>query len=1042
MDPLSALSVAGTIIQFVDFGTRVLSSGMELYRSTKGSLNVSEELELVTGDLQAVLMKLRANAGPVASIPPVPQSSAEIDEHRDSFLEICNNATSIAGELLHKLNGLKVKDGKHCVWQTLRAAVKTAWSKDEISELKERLSNLTSSLTPRLLLEMGGNIDAAHLSLSSRFNALDRQTKRILEAIVSTNDSLSQEIVKSLASLICRSERTNEDAHHRTRQMIADLRKDIFSQFSTMDVITARVEMLNVGSEKEAQLRDVVNTTLLEQLSYSCMTNRYEEIREAHSETFKWIFCGAEHSAQPWDDFAKWLRQDDGIYWINGKAGSGKSTLMKHIFDSRHTAKYLQEWCHKRPSTVSECCIATFFFWNSGTDLQKSQQGLLRSLLFQVLSHNRDLIPIVLPTQWAGYYSERPALEQRFKTKVWSLRELHEAFERLIKQQEYQMSLCFFVDGLDEFSGDAEQLCMLFKRLEKASGMAKFCLSSRPWVAFQEQLGQCSKLRLQDLTFKDIEIYTRDKLQSSQAFMKLADRDPQLLESLKDEIMEKAQGVFLWVEVVIKLLLRGANKRDSNAQLWARLRSFPGELYPLYKTILMQIEPVYLEWASKTFQIMRRTMQLGLDPFRKIQTTTASTFPDFLESQPAPPIVSTLPLTVVFLLAALCDDAELDDIQEMSKENLELRCEETRIHLTARCAGLLEVSMEKSSATIFQGSTIIYMHRTARDFLEQESQWSMIVSYTDQSRFSPDLAMLRASVTMLMSKGFSQMNTYAGQLSSSIVLLGMPRHQKIFKKGFNLGHLRIAEDVVIYAHHADDHDGSINEQIKYLELYNTWRTRWIPQQSHITESVKDTKWLLGSTILGLSGFVKSILVSQDKAVQSETSGALLYALCSSEHFEPDVPFAKGKMVRVLLELSSDHVYSVPNALPRFKMGPRWPAALDSLGRIPKSDYRTMITPHLVESYVEVLGAFLAAGVDPTDIPSKVPPDYSLCRKSFEHDLFRETLLMKGIMRTGIFFDLAKLVFDRSVYAHNMKTITVVPGNHERGISKKRKMNNN
>lgn len=157
MDPLSALSVAGTIIQFVDFGTNMLSSGKELYKSTNGSLKVNEELELVTGDLQAVLVKLRANAGPENSIPPAPspQPQAEIDEHRDGFLEICNNATLIAGELLRKLNDLKVKDGKHRGWSTLRAAIRIAWSKDEISALKERLSSLSESLTPRLLLEMG-----------------------------------------------------------------------------------------------------------------------------------------------------------------------------------------------------------------------------------------------------------------------------------------------------------------------------------------------------------------------------------------------------------------------------------------------------------------------------------------------------------------------------------------------------------------------------------------------------------------------------------------------------------------------------------------------------------------------------------------------------------------------------------------------------------------------------------------------------------------------------------------------------------------------
>jgi hypothetical protein len=127
--------------------------------------------------------------------------------------------------------------------------------------------------------------------------------------------------------------------------MIADLRKGIASE-STMDAITAGVEMLNVRPEKESQLRDVVKRTILEQLSYPHMTNRCEEIQEPHFKTFDWIFCGAEHSDLPWNNFAEWLRQDANIYWINGKAGSGKSTLMKHIYDSRHTTEYLREWGH------------------------------------------------------------------------------------------------------------------------------------------------------------------------------------------------------------------------------------------------------------------------------------------------------------------------------------------------------------------------------------------------------------------------------------------------------------------------------------------------------------------------------------------------------------------------------------------------------------------------------------------------------------------------------------------------------------------------
>jgi hypothetical protein len=62
----------------------------------------------------------------------------------------------------------------------------------------------------------------------------------------------------------------------------------------------------------------------------------------------------------------------------------------------------------------------------------------------------------------------------------------------------------------------------------------------------------------------------------------------------------------------------------------------------------------------------------------------------------------------------------------------------------------------------------------------------------------------------------------------------------------------------------------------------------------------------------------------------------------------------------------------------------------------------------VESYVAVLEAFLAAGIDPTNIPSKVPPDYRLCHKSFEHDLFRELSSFKGSMNAGTLFYLGEI----------------------------------
>jgi len=264
----------------------------------------------------------------------------------------------------------------------------------------------------------------------------------------------------------------------------------------------------------------------------------------------------------------------------------------------------------------------------------------------------------------------------------------------------------------------------------------------------------------------------------------------------------------------------------------------------------------------------------------------------------------------------------------------------------------------------------------------------------------------------------------------------MPQQWKLFKVGFNPDYLLIAEDAVIYAHHADDHDESINEQIKYLEVYNTWRTCWILQPPHNTANFKDNNWLLGSTIFGLFGYVKSILGIRDKRGRGEVLEALLHALCSSAHFELSVPFPKGKMVRVLLELSSDYVYGLPYSLPRLKAGPLWPHTFDKPGTVQRFG-STTLTPRLMESYIAVLEAFLAAGIDPTDIPSGVPPDYLLCHKSFKLDLFRELSLSKVGITAITLFNIGKTVFDCSVCAHRLSKITGIVGNYKGETSKRK-----
>ena len=51
MEALTALSVASSVIQFVDFGCKLLSQSRQLYKSAEGILTENVDIEILTQDL-------------------------------------------------------------------------------------------------------------------------------------------------------------------------------------------------------------------------------------------------------------------------------------------------------------------------------------------------------------------------------------------------------------------------------------------------------------------------------------------------------------------------------------------------------------------------------------------------------------------------------------------------------------------------------------------------------------------------------------------------------------------------------------------------------------------------------------------------------------------------------------------------------------------------------------------------------------------------------------------------------------------------------
>ena len=181
---------------------------------------------------------------------------------------------------------------------------------------------------------------------------------------------------------------------------------------------------------------------LLDSLGYQELSHRQDRISGAFAKTFEWIFQepkfkDKDKDDKSWSSFREWLTRGSDVYWITGKAGSGKSTLMKFVYNDPRTEQLLLGY---RPGHA--LVTAAFYFWNSGTDIQMSQDGLLRSLLYQSIRKR----PTSLPSRLDGF-----SLSKDY-SKPWTWTELVQAFRFLIEDgEDSSINYVFFVDGLDEF---------------------------------------------------------------------------------------------------------------------------------------------------------------------------------------------------------------------------------------------------------------------------------------------------------------------------------------------------------------------------------------------------------------------------------------------------------------------------------------------------------------------------------------------------------------------------------------------------------------
>jgi len=493
----------------------------------------------------------------------------------------------------------------------------------------------------------------------------------------------------------------------------------------------------------------------------------------------------------------------------------------------------------------------------------------------------------------------------------WTFATLQQAFTRLIGLTTPRFKLCFFIDGLDECEGDQEDLADYFLKISTSPNV-KVCVSSRPWLIFEDIFDGCLGLRLQDLTCNDMRIYVRDKLVANQKMQELSILDPEAALKFIKTTETKANGVFLWVKLVIKSLLKGLRNQDTIADLQTRLESLPSDLNKMYYLMLDRIDHIYIEQASQIFQIYDCASRLDLR-------------------------MSVLELELA-TTAKLADGLKISR-NAMGTEEINIRCDKMTAHLKSRCEGLLEVhdlidrqwdsfdndiDMNSSTPHIENDEDtrdreaerlrtrvdlkVSYLHRTVKDFLKTDFVRAKLRGETaSMAEFDPNLALLISYV----------INMKRSICSFYYDVAGLSWDSRIWN---------IMRDALLFAKNISDKAEPSRNLLLY-ELYTLGRQWWQHKSLSLDTKLLDpnpyrkaTEWhrefMSLAVYFGLTSFVDEKLKEEKVSHPSPHVPLLAYALGISQptissNLFPAVQLCLPGMVEAILRHGADPNEAMP-----------------------------------------------------------------------------------------------------------------------------------
>lgn len=266
-----------------------------------------------------------------------------------------------------------------------------------------------------------------------------------------------------------------------------------------------------------------------------------------------------------------WIEDDGGdlVLWVTGIPGSGKSFLCSLIIQhlqTRMDRSSLYYFCGKQAAGGDTRAI------------------VLRTLAVQLLQQNPDMVPLV---------------HQAYFQKMSNRSGI--ALETMLKEILPNVKVTrIVVDGIDECDGEMQKelLRSLIKIQKLADCSCKLLVVSREEPQIQQSLLSKNHMRLGQKTCEALSIYIKDKVGEVQAHF--PDMDVALVTLVEQRLTSKANGMFLWVRLVVAML----TQQLSEEEVKGTIDQLPDGLDEAYGFILSRLKSTSSISRERVFKIL------------------------------------------------------------------------------------------------------------------------------------------------------------------------------------------------------------------------------------------------------------------------------------------------------------------------------------------------------------------------------------------------------------------------------------------------------